>query len=96
MGLFIQKMQKEIVDGLSEIEKEGQRKQSQGNELQKKTPNFVYEEWERPEGGGGRACVLQDGVVFEKAGVNTSIVHGFLSPGLIFFLFCVLYFGFYF
>lgn len=30
-------------------------------------------------GGGGVSCVLQDGKVFEKAGVNVSVVHGYLS-----------------
>eukprot|EP01137_Pigoraptor_chileana_P004578 Opistho-2@46403 len=32
--------------------------------------------WERAEGGGGVSCVLQDGHVVEKAGVNVSVVHG--------------------
>ena len=39
---------------------------------------FRVDEWQRPEGGGGRSCVLQDGKVFEKAGVNTSVVYGTL------------------
>lgn len=30
-------------------------------------------------GGGGISCVLQDGEVFEKAGVNVSVVSGILS-----------------
>lgn len=30
-------------------------------------------------GGGGISCVLQDGEVFEKAGVNVSVVYGHLS-----------------
>lgn len=30
-------------------------------------------------GGGGISCVLQDGDVFEKAGVNVSVVFGQLS-----------------
>ena len=30
-------------------------------------------------GGGGISCVLQDGEVFEKAGVNVSVVFGLLS-----------------
>ena len=37
---------------------------------------FRRDEWQRPHGGGGKSCVLQDGNVFEKAGVNTSIVYG--------------------
>lgn len=39
---------------------------------------FKQDTWDRPEGGGGISCVLQDGSVFEKAGVNTSIVYGTL------------------
>lgn len=35
--------------------------------------------WERPEGGGGVSHILQDGQVFEKAGVNVSTVMGTLS-----------------
>lgn len=41
---------------------------------------FREDAWERPEGGGGRSRVLQNGQVFEKAGVNVSVVHGVLSP----------------
>ena len=41
---------------------------------------FVQTSWERPGGGGGRTRVLQEGKVFEKAGVNTSAVHGTLPP----------------
>lgn len=37
---------------------------------------FRKDIWARPHGGGGTSCVLQDGNVFEKAGVNTSIVYG--------------------
>jgi coproporphyrinogen III oxidase len=37
---------------------------------------FVVDSWERPTGGGGISCVLQDGNVFEKAGVNVSVVYG--------------------
>ncbi|KAL4954190.1 Coproporphyrinogen III oxidase [Aspergillus filifer] len=37
---------------------------------------FKQDTWERPNGGGGISCVLQDGNVFEKAGVNVSIVYG--------------------
>ncbi len=40
----------------------------------------VFEEdlWERPGGGGGRTRIIRGGQVFEKGGVNTSIVHGTL------------------
>lgn len=40
---------------------------------------FHEDKWERDSGGGGRTRVIQDGKVFEKAGVNVSVVHGELS-----------------
>jgi coproporphyrinogen III oxidase len=40
---------------------------------------FREDEWNREGGGGGRSRVLADGDVFEKAGVNTSDVHGEMS-----------------
>jgi coproporphyrinogen III oxidase len=40
---------------------------------------FVEDSWEREAGGGGRSRVLENGQVFEKAGINFSHVHG---PGL--------------
>ncbi|KAL2041629.1 hypothetical protein N7G274_005413 [Stereocaulon virgatum] len=39
---------------------------------------FRIDTWTRPNGGGGISCVLQEAKVFEKAGVNTSIVYGTL------------------
>ncbi len=42
--------------------------------------SFREDSWERPGGGGGRTRVLQDSPLFEKAGVNTSVVHGTLTP----------------
>ncbi len=43
---------------------------------------FAEDKWERPGGGGGRTRVIADGAVFEKGGVNTSIVHGALPPAM--------------
>jgi coproporphyrinogen III oxidase len=37
---------------------------------------FIEEEWKREEGGGGKTRVIANGNVFEKGGVNTSVVHG--------------------
>lgn len=37
---------------------------------------FVQDEWQRPEGGGGRSRVITEGAVFEKGGVNFSHVFG--------------------
>ncbi|MGD8378444.1 MAG: oxygen-dependent coproporphyrinogen oxidase [Gammaproteobacteria bacterium] len=36
--------------------------------------------WERAEGGGGESRVLQEGAVFEQAGINFSHVHGRTLP----------------
>lgn len=44
---------------------------------------FKADEYARPLGGGGRSCVLQGGKVFEKAGVNISVVHGDLPPAAV-------------
>ena len=41
---------------------------------------FREDRWERPEGGGGRSRVLEDGALFEKAGINFSHVHGAQLP----------------
>ncbi|KAJ8410538.1 hypothetical protein AAFF_G00194420 [Aldrovandia affinis] len=40
---------------------------------------FKVDRWQRKEGGGGISCVLQNGKVFEKAGVNVSVVYGNLT-----------------
>ncbi|XP_054644737.1 oxygen-dependent coproporphyrinogen-III oxidase, mitochondrial [Dunckerocampus dactyliophorus] len=40
---------------------------------------FKVDRWDRKEGGGGISCVMQDGKVFEKAGVNVSVVFGHLT-----------------
>ncbi|HTM67241.1 MAG TPA: oxygen-dependent coproporphyrinogen oxidase [Flavipsychrobacter sp.] len=37
---------------------------------------FKEDRWEREEGGGGKTRVIANGAVFEKGGVNTSVVHG--------------------
>ncbi|MBA0560565.1 hypothetical protein Golob_017454 [Gossypium lobatum] len=41
---------------------------------------FKEDAWTRPGGGGGISRVLQDGDVFEKAGVNISVVYGVMPP----------------
>jgi len=58
MEALVREKQKEIV---REIEKVDGKK-------------FQIDEWQRATGaGGGISCVLQDGNVFEKAGVNITI-----------------------
>ncbi|HLA54688.1 MAG TPA: oxygen-dependent coproporphyrinogen oxidase [Flavobacterium sp.] len=43
---------------------------------------FREDIWQRPEGGGGRTRVIENGEVFEKAGVNISAVHGKLPEAM--------------
>jgi coproporphyrinogen III oxidase len=40
----------------------------------------VRDSWQRAEGGGGTSCILEEGQVFERAGVNLSHVHGAKLP----------------
>lgn len=58
---FIHSLQDDICDAL---EKEDSK------------AKFIEDKWERPGGGGGKTRVISNGEVFEKGGVNTSIVHG--------------------
>jgi len=41
---------------------------------------FRAHSWERPGLGGGRACILEDGRVFERSGINVSLVRGARVP----------------
>lgn len=67
MEQFIKSQQKEIVRELEKVD----------------GTSFAVDKWDRPAGGGGITCVLQDGNVFEKGGVNTSVVYGVLPRAAI-------------
>ena len=41
---------------------------------------FRKDSWSRPEGGGGLSCILEEGKVFERGGVNLSRVQGRALP----------------
>ena len=43
---------------------------------------FKEDIWKRPEGGGGRTRVIENGAIFEKGGVNISGVHGKLPDSM--------------
>ena len=64
---FIHDLQNRICAALEEID---------GN------AKFIQEEWQRAEGrgGGGITRVIANGNVFEKGGVNTSVVYGKVTP----------------
>lgn len=61
MQQFVERLQREICEALEEREAEA---------------TFRFDSWERAEGGGGLTAVMEGGETFEKAGVNTSAVHG--------------------
>ncbi|KAK1235432.1 Coproporphyrinogen-III oxidase [Marasmius sp. AFHP31] len=51
--------------------------------LDPSSPPFQVREWTRGEGGSGKACTFtsdSDDAVFEKAGVNISMINGKLPP----------------
>lgn len=60
---FVEALQMSICKGLERFEP---------------SARFRSDPWTREGGGGGLTRVLEDGLVFEKAGVNTSAVHGML------------------
>ncbi len=62
---FMQGLQDNICQGLEELD--GQA-------------TFKQDQWERPEGGGGRSRVITDGDYFDKGGVNFSEVFGSQLP----------------
>jgi len=43
---------------------------------------FMEDKWERAEGGGGKTRVIANGNVFEKGGVNTSVVYGEVNDAM--------------
>lgn len=46
------------------------------------TVRFKEDSWERPEGGGGITRVISHGPVFEKGGVNSSVVYGEVTEAM--------------
>lgn len=43
---------------------------------------FIEDEWKREGGGGGKTRVIANGQVFEKGGVNTSVVFGQVTDAM--------------
>jgi len=43
---------------------------------------FIEDNWKRVEGGGGKTRVMAQGTVFEKCGVNTSVVFGDVNDNM--------------
>jgi coproporphyrinogen III oxidase len=68
MEAFVKSTQKQIMTVLESMEPE---------------KRFRVDTWTRAEGGDGISAVLQDGKVFEKAGVMVSVVYGSLGPAAV-------------
>ena len=64
---YLQNLQDHICNGLETVEDKAK---------------FREDLWERPEGGGGRTRVIENGNVIEKGGVNISAVHGKLPEAM--------------
>ena len=43
---------------------------------EQETVSFIEDRWKRDEGGGGQSRILENGDIFEKAGINFSDVQG--------------------
>src|SRR5258705_13570803 len=43
---------------------------------------FFEDEWQRSEGGGGKTRVIVNANIFEKGGVNTSVVSGEVTDAM--------------
>jgi coproporphyrinogen III oxidase len=57
---YFSALQERIVSALEVVDRKG----------------FTRDSWQRAEGGGGTTCIVEDGQVFERGGVNVSRVQG--------------------
>lgn len=91
MELFILNVQKNVFTSLMAIEEEALNDSTDStitfktlDEIPSRVDDMIkVDRWVRKEGGGGITCIIQNGRVFEKAGVNISVVHGFLPPAAV-------------
>lgn len=61
---YLQKLQSKIIEAIELVDGK----------------TFLQDSWQRPEGGGGNSCLLEEGNVFERAGVGFSHVLGTKLP----------------
>jgi coproporphyrinogen III oxidase len=80
MATWVMALQDHIVSGLEELEASVPANEYNASPT---APTFHRDHWLRPQGGEGSSCVLANGRVFEKAGVNVSVVHGVLPPAAV-------------
>ncbi|KAJ8315339.1 LOW QUALITY PROTEIN: hypothetical protein KUTeg_007489 [Tegillarca granosa] len=70
-------------DPITDVEELEQGEVCRALEAEEEDKKFLVDRWKREQGGGGITCVLQDGSVFEKAGVNISVVYGNLPAAAV-------------
>ncbi|KAJ9110797.1 hypothetical protein QFC20_002838 [Naganishia adeliensis] len=80
MATWVMALQDHIVNGLEQLESSVPANEYNSSP---QAPTFHRDHWLRPQGGEGSSCVLANGRVFEKAGVNVSVVHGVLPPAAV-------------
>lgn len=61
ISLWFQSLQTDIIEQLEQVDGKGK---------------FMYDHWQRPDGGGGKSSIIQHGHIIEKGGVNYSAVYG--------------------
>lgn len=92
MELFILNVQRNVFRSLLSIEQNASDETlpvyhytaDLDTEIAKNVDDMVkIDRWTRKEGGGGITCIIHNGRVFEKAGVNISVVHGSLPPAAV-------------
>ena len=64
---YVHRLQDEICQALEEVDGDAK---------------FISDQWQREGGGGGDTRVIAGGRIFEKGGVNTSVVHGKLPDSM--------------
>ena len=60
---------KQYLTGLQDAHRRPLERRSTGR-------HFARDAWQRPEGGGGLSCLIEEGALFERGGVNFSHVTG--------------------
>lgn len=78
--VMLMKMQKELCTALQAIENQHEKSEDDEDGEYK----FLVDRWEREDKkGGGITCIMEDGRVFERAGVNISVIGGSLPPAAV-------------
>ena len=75
METYVKLLQRRLVDMIEAEENAGRASHE--------PKHFTVETWTRKQGGEGTSCVIQDGEVIEKGGINVSVVYGNLPPSAI-------------